>query len=336
MYFKDFTVSQLLPHQKKTGWLSVASRADGDVWRLPLLTITGVEGGPTLVVTAAVHGNEYEGIEAIPRIFAQIHPETLRGTLVMVPICNMPAYEAATRNSPIDGLNLARVFPGDAHGTITQQIAYWITERLIKAADFYIDLHSGSSEADLPTLVGYLHGDDGGDDEVGRRSLAGAEAFGAPVLWGHPRPVSPGRTVSTATAHNIPWLYTETPGGGRATRADVDCYVEGVLNVMRHLDMLTGDPQPRPLTHHLCGDGNLDQIINAPVAGFFRPKVNLLDRVEIGQTLGVIQDFFGDVLATIKAEEAGVVILLRRVPRVNVGNGVVQLTGRLIDVSLQR
>ena len=156
MHFEDFSIPTLPRNQKETHWLVVASRADGSEWRLPLLTISGVKPGPTLVVTAAVHGNEYEGVEAIPRIFAQLQPETLHGTLVMMPVCNMPAYEAATRNSPIDSLNLARVFPGDTHGTITQQIAYWITERLIKEADFFIDLHSGSPDADIPTLIGLV------------------------------------------------------------------------------------------------------------------------------------------------------------------------------------
>ncbi|MEM7031200.1 MAG: succinylglutamate desuccinylase/aspartoacylase family protein [Chloroflexota bacterium] len=329
MHFRDFSIPALLRNQKETNWLTVAPRVDGGEWRLPLLTITGREAGPTLVVTAAVHGNEYEGIEAIPQVFAQLQPEALRGTLVMMPVCNMPAYEAATRNSPIDGLNLARVFPGDEHGTITQQIAYWITERLIKAADFFIDLHSGSPEADVPTLIGYLHS----DDELGQRALAGAKAFGAPVLWGHPHPIPPGRTVSAATANNVPWLYTETPGGGRATVDDVECYVVGVRNVMRHLGMLEGDPQPRLMTHHLFGDGNLDQIINAPVAGLFRPSAALLDQVKAGQTLGIIQDFFGNPLAAVTAQQAGVVILLRRVPRVNVGDGVVQVTGQLIFTS---
>ena len=126
MLFSEFDLPNLPLGQKTTGWLEVATRADGGVWRLPLLYVTGQRPGPTLVVTAAVHGDEYEGVEAIPQIFQQIAPADLRGKLVMVPICNMPAYEAATRSSPIDGLNLARVFPGDVNGTITQRIAYWI------------------------------------------------------------------------------------------------------------------------------------------------------------------------------------------------------------------
>ena len=134
MHFQEFDISKLPSGKKATGWLEVASRADGGSWRLPLLYARGSATGPTLAVTAAVHGNEYEGVEAVPRIFDQVHPDALRGTLVMIAVCNMPAYEAGIRSSPIDDLNLARVFPGDAEGTITQRIAYWLTHRIIQPA----------------------------------------------------------------------------------------------------------------------------------------------------------------------------------------------------------
>lgn len=325
MHFENFDIPHLPRNRKETGWLEVASRPDGGVWQLPLLYVTGAADGPTLVVTAAVHGDEYEGVETIPHVFQQVEPNALRGTLVMVPVCNISAYEAATRSSPVDGLNLARVFPGDANGSITQCIAYWMTHKLIKHADFYIDLHSGGVAADIPTLIGYRHS----EDDMGRKSRAGAEAFGAPVLWGHPPEPAPGRTLSAATDFGVPSLYTEAPGGGRAKADDVACFTQGVLNVMKHLNMLDGQPQPRPTTHHLVGHGNLDMVISAPVAGYFRPKVALLDNVTAGQRLGVIQDFFGQVAAEITADRAGVVIMLRRIHRVHVGDGLAHITGTL-------
>ena len=322
MLFSAFDLPTLPPNAKMTGWLDVAGRADGGVWRLPLLYVTGQTAGPTLVVTAAVHGDEYEGVEAIPQIFQQIEPAHLRGKLVMVPVCNMPAYETATRSSPIDGLNLARVFPGDVNSTITQRIAYWMTEKLLKHAEFYIDLHNGGATYNIPTLIGYIHD----ESEIGQRSLAGAQAFGAPVLWGHPLPTAPGRTVSAATDFGVPWLYTEAPGGGYARPDDVACFVQGVINVMRWLGMLDGAPQPRPMTHHLFGDGNLDQVIDARVAGYFRAEVNLLDPVVAGQRLGVVRDLFGQVIQEVTADQNGVVIMLRRFHRVQVGDGLAQIT----------
>ena len=324
MEFRAFDISRIPSGEKRTGWLEVASRADGGTWRLPLLYVSGASDGPKLVVTAGVHGNEYEGVEAIPRIYEQVESNALHGTLVMVPVCNMPAYEAGTRNSPIDGLNLARVFPGDAHGTITHRIAYWLTHKLIKQAELFIDLHSAGVESNIPMMIGYLHS----EDEFGQRARAGAQAFGAPVLWGHPPPVTPGRSISAATEFGVPWLYTESPGGGRAGPDDVACYINGVLNVMKHLGMIPGEPHPQSTVHHLVGDGNLDFVISASAAGSFRPHVELLDEVSAGQRMGIIEDFFGQVVAEVTADRDGVIIFLRRLPQVNAGDGLVQVTGK--------
>ena len=93
-----------------------------------MLAAAGHGDGPTLAVLAGVHGDEYEGIRAIPRIFRALDQADLRGRLIAVPVCNVPAYRTATRSSPIDGLNLARVFPGDPRGTVTQRIAHVVTE----------------------------------------------------------------------------------------------------------------------------------------------------------------------------------------------------------------
>ena len=213
-----------------------------------------------MLVLGAVHGDEYEGVETIPEVFRRVAPDALRGALLMVPICNVPAYESVLRNSPIDGLNLARVFPGDPNGTITQRIAHWITQKLIKPADFIIDLHSGGVTAEIPSLIGFTHS----DDELGRRSRAGALAFGASVIWEHPPPMPPGRTLSAATDLGVPAIYTEAGGGGYARPSDVGCFTTGVINVMKHLDMLDGQPQTQPITHHLSGDGNMDSVISTP------------------------------------------------------------------------
>ncbi len=331
MHFQDFDVSQLPQNYEAMDWLDVAPRTDGSMWRLPLMAMTGATAGPTLLVIAGVHGDEYEGIAAIPRIFGrlQIQENPLRGTLLMLPICNKPAYEVAQRSSPIDGLNLARVFPGEEHGTVTQQIAYWITEKLLKQSDFLIDLHSAGIAYNIPTLIGYLHS----DDDLGQRSRAAAEAFGAPIMWGHPLPVPPGRSISAATDLGIPSLYTEAPGGGYTRSEDIECFITGVLNVMKHLGMIDGKLNPLPVTHHLLGDGNLDSVISAPIAGRFQTLVNLLDEVKKGDRIGKIQDPFGQIIAEITADQDGVVIMIRRLHRVNKGDGLLHLTNHYTDVA---
>lgn len=324
MHISQLDVTNLERGCKNAGWFDIAPRVEGGWWQLPLLSITGTEPGPTLVVSAGVHGDEYEGVEAIPRIADQVNPSQLRGTLLMVPVCNMAAYAVATRNSPIDGLNLARVFPGSETGTLTEQIAYWLTQKFFSAADFFIDLHSAGVVMDIPTLAGYIHS----DDDVGRRALAAAQVFGAPVLWGHPPPIPPGRSITAATELGVPCIYTEAAGAGRARPEDVDCFMRGVLNVMHHLDMLPGQPAAIPPYQHLLGDGNMDEVLSAPMAGYFRPHVELLQEVQTGQLVGTIHDPLGNTLTELHAQDDGIVIMRRGLHRVHGGDGLIHLTNR--------
>lgn len=322
IHIREFELDDLPRAGKRTDWLDIAARDDGGQWRLPLLTVIGADDGPTLLVLAGVHGDEYEGIAAIPQVYREIEPQHLRGRLIMAPVCNMPAYEAAQRSSPIDGHNLARVFPGDIGGTITKQIAAWLVEKLMRHADFLIDLHTGGLAHDLPLLIGYIH--DEGD--LGQASQRAATAFGAPVMWGHPLPTASGRSVATATSLGIPSIYTEAPGGSGCDPDVVACFRAGVINVMKHLGMISGELNQRRLTHHLVGDGNLDRVIHTSVDGFFQREASLLDPVQAGQRLGAVLDMTGKELARIKADQDGVIIMLRGLPRVQAGDGIAHIT----------
>jgi predicted deacylase len=304
--------------------LQVLRWADGSELSLPLSTVRGETEGPTLALLAGVHGDEYEGIRAIPEILDTIEPRELRGTILAVPCCNPPAYLSATRTSPIDGLNLARVFPGDPRGTATQRIAHVLAEQVIGPASFLVDLHSAGIAYTMPTLVGYA----ADDTPLGRASAAAARAFGAPVMWGHPHdPTATGRTVSEAGDRGIPWLYTEAAGGGRTRDDDVQCYVRGVLNVLRHLGMLPDAPEPTPPALHLLGRGNLDASLVAGVSGYFVSDVALLEPVRAGQRLGRILGFAGELLEEITAPDAGRVVLIRGLPKITAGEWTFSLTG---------
>src|SRR5699024_8030968 len=143
------------------------------------------------------------------------------------------AWAADSRESPSDGLNLARVFPGDPDGRPTERVAAVLTERLITGSDLVIDLHSAGKGFDMPLLAGYH----AGAGPVCERSGAAARVFGAPFLWQHPER-SRGRSLSVASDLGIPSFYVEGRGGGQVRRADLTCYVEGVLRVMQHLGMI--------------------------------------------------------------------------------------------------
>ena len=323
MDIRQFDPTTLPRGEKQLVALDVTTLPDGSTLRLTALTVTGRSAGPTVVVLAGIHGDEYEGMLAIPEIYRQLDPQALAGTVLAVPACNVPAFQSATRSSPIDGLNMARVFPGDPNGTLTQRIAYWLGERVMRHADLIIDLHSAGIAYNLPMLVGYY--DPG--DAVGRRARQVALNFGADVVWAHPD-IAPGRTMSFAAEHGIPGVYTEAPGAGRVRPQDFDTFVNGVLNALQVMGMLQGRPAAAPPTHRLRGSGDLDHIIAAGQSGLFVAHVQLLADVRAGQLLGEVRDLAGQTIEEIHSPADGVIITTRGLLRVHAGDGLFSLALR--------
>ncbi len=312
---------------KRAYYLDVAELPSGDTLRLAALVAKGAEPGPTLVALGGVHGDEYEGPHAARLAFDALDTGRMAGSFVGVPQCNVPAFAAGTRTSPIDGLNLARIFPGDAQGTITERIAYNLGEHVIAGCDFLIDLHSSGAPTAIAPLIGYYRG----DDDHGRKSLEAALAFGMPVLWGHPD-VGPGRTVSYAHERQIPWLYTESVGGGWLNQRHARMYADGVINVLKLLGVVEGEPNRKPPTHHLVGDSNNDVTAQTTLAsGYFVSEANVLDRVEKGDMIGRVVGLAGEVKDEIVAQSDGVIVLLRANPTVAAGEWICVVTGE-IDV----
>ncbi|WP_127584217.1 succinylglutamate desuccinylase/aspartoacylase family protein [Paenibacillus koleovorans] len=326
-----------LPPGSKTSVTLTFGDDNGLHTTLPVHVVRSASPGPTLLVIAAVHGDEYEGVHTAIRLIRDLHPAHIRGTVVVVPVVNMLAYDGIMRSTPEDGCNLARVFPGDPNGTITQRLAYHLRERFIRHADFLLDLHSGGTNYAVPELVGYYHND---GSEVGRRSRTAAEAFGMEVLWAHPE-VNPGRTLTSATELGVPWMYTEGFGGRRIREEEELHYREGVYRLMRHLGILPeGDAAgavpddlrealsrpPRPVKWRIAGDGNFDFSVESEVEGFFIPEAKLLDTVAEGERIGAIYDWDGTEKQAVIACVDGVVIMLTGTPRVGKNHFLYMLT----------
>lgn len=284
--------------------------------------LTGAEDGPVLAVLAGVHGDEYEGPLALAECLAELAPERLRGSILAVPVANPAAFAAGTRESPLDGRNLARCFPGRPDGDPSERLAHALTRDIIGRAGALIDLHSGGVAYEMAMLAGYP---DVGEQALRQRSRGLAEAFGAPVLWRHPQ-LDPGRTLSAAFHLGIPSMYTEGPGGGGAPADVVRCFREGVLRVATALGLWPG-PRVEPRQQwEWVGDGNTDAAVPAPATGLFRRRVACGQAVQTGQPLGEILSYTGEPLATLRAPGPGVVAMIRRTPRVAEGQGLFLLT----------
>lgn len=293
---------------------------------LRVFTLTGAQDGPVLALIGAVHGDELEGPLTLSALMRSIDPARLRGRLILCPAANPEALASSLRCSPSDGGNLARSFPGDPAGRPTEVLAHLIARKVIRPADALVDLHSGGGPLDCPVFAGY--GDDAG---TGLAARAIAQAFGAPVVWRHPAPMPPGRTLSEARDAGIPAIYVEA-GGGLCPPAPVLAHYDaGVRRVMAHLGMLDADPPaPAEAPRAVWGSGDLDAAIMAPVSGLCTCRVGLLDRIEAGTPCFDIADLDGNILARVKAEAEGIAMFLRRSRWVNRGD-LLMATARADD-----
>lgn len=312
----EFTLDQFARPGKYQATLDFD--AAGHAIQLPLLIVCGAAEGKMLVVTAGVHGDEYEGVLAIFETYRELDPGTLSGSLVMVPVANPPAFWNGTRTSPLDDGNLARVFPGFSDGPPTETIAWHLDQYILSTADFYLDLHSAGVKCLMPTLVGYHE-----PDPVAREA---ALVFGAPVVWCHPS-VAEGRTVSAAIARGIPALYTEARGAGRIDPEDLGVYRRGIRNLLRYLGMTPGVLEAVPTPLRIYGNGNIDASLTASIRGFLEPSVTLLQAVTSGQELGVLSDLHGNVIERYAAPDDGLVVLIHAFPVVQPGEPLFLVTG---------
>ena len=319
----EFRLADLPAGTKRRIHLQVDLLAGGQPLTFPALVVRGQQPGPTLLVNAATHGDEYEGIVAIQDMFEQLDPAMLRGTFCGIPVLNGLAFAAGTRESDIDHLNLARIFPGDPRGSPSMRIADAFQRYLLDQSDLYVDMHSGGNAYAIKELAGYQLR----PGELGERQRAAAIAFGVDLVWASE--ALPGRTLSSAGDHNLPAIYVELLGEGRCRPRDRATAIQGIQRVMAWLGMRDADlpPAPAPLVIETRGDqaGHLQVDHPSPVGGIFVPEVELWEQVAAGQRVGVVRHPDGTALAESPAARAGRVLYLRTFPRVFSGDGLVYI-----------
>jgi len=263
--------------------------------------IHGRVEGPTLVVTGGVHAAEYASIAAALDLGRSLDPRSLRGRVIVVPVMNMPAFTARSIYvCPLDGKNLNRVFPGDAQGTASDQIAAWTFANVIAQADYYADLHGGDLvEALVPFTIFFRSG----DARVDRSSLEMAKVFGIHFLVCSE---TAGSTFCAAARAGIPSILAESGGQGIWTPEDVGLLTTGLERLMRHLEMIPGGaPHPVPSTL-------LEQFLwlRSGHDGFWYPAVPVGEVVKKGQDLGRVKDVEGHVLQTAVSPADGRVLFI--------------------------
>jgi hypothetical protein len=287
------------PGEKRYGINEIA--VQGQPYQLPMWLINGSADGPTLVVTGGVHAAEYASIAAALDLGRALDPQRLRGRVIVVPVMNMPAFAARSIYvCPLDGKNLNRVFPGDARGTASDQIAAWVFTNVIAQADYYVDLHGGDLvEALVPFTIFFRSG----EARVDQISLEMAKVFGIHYLVCSE---TPGSTFCAAARAGIPSILAESGGQGIWTPEDVARLTNGVDRVMRHLEMMPGAASARE------SFTLLEQFLwlRSDHDGFWYPAVPVGEAVNKGQSLGRVTNVEGRLLQTAISPADGRVLFI--------------------------
>jgi len=212
--------------------ISVSTLASGTELVLPIHEVAGDRPGPVLGISAAIHGEEAVGVEIVYRFLTSYDLRGLAGRLRVLPVANPFSYAAITRNTPIDMMNLNRVFPGNPDGMLTEQMAHKMAEGFLGGLDYYVDLHAGGA---YPT-VDYVY-------IINAEPLS--RAFGSRLLY-RPKDAPTGTSISVTRAHNTPSVVVELGGGDVDQATYVRRGIAGLANILKTLRMLPGDPTPPP------------------------------------------------------------------------------------------
>lgn len=265
---------------------------------LPVWTIQGGQPGPTLVLTAGVHGCEYVGILALRALFDQISPEKVKGRLLLLPLVNSDGFYAGVKRVvPGDGKNINRAFPARANGTVTERIAYAIQTQIYPEADFLLDLHGGDANEAMTPLIFYP-----ADAEPSVRNTA---LLGAVHLEAGYRVPSTSRDglYSCAARRGVPALLMEVGGQGLWSQEQVAMELRSIYSLMGALDM-GGQAIPNDTQMEVL-EASYDV---AETEGLWFPEVFPGQRVAAGAVLGTVVSLDGELLQTIKVRWDGVVL----------------------------
>jgi predicted deacylase len=280
--------------------------------RLPLYVACGPKPGKTIVAIGGTHGDEYEGPVAYKNLINSFEPSTMaEGRLIVIPVLNLPAFYAARRESPIDGMNMNRAFPGNPRGSLTSRIAHFVTTEVLRRADVVIDIHSAGAPMEIARTMSF-HAV--ADPEKYKQFRETALLFGTPFVMIYTGEMGSGLLTEEAEAMGKITLGSELGYGASTDLDGVRWAHEGTLNVLRHNGVIEGDlvdvTPPGLDRQRVVRNTNINQWITAPVSGISEPLVRLGSYVTKGTPVTAIHDFerWDEPPTVIHADSDGYVI----------------------------
>ncbi|MSU90787.1 succinylglutamate desuccinylase [Rhodobacteraceae bacterium 2CG4] len=295
--------------ERRTIELPVSVLSDHTPVTMSVHVVHGRRAGPTLFVSASVHGDEVIGVEIVRRLLRTRDLKSVRGTLLVVPIVNTYGFLNHSRYLP-DRRDLNRCFPGSDSGSLAARLADVFTTEIVARSDVGIDLHSAAvHRTNLPQIR--ISPDN-------PKMLDLARAFGAPVIL--TSPVRDGSLRGSAAELGVDVLLYEAGEGLRFDELAVRVGVSGILRTMRHLEMLPAKRGAAARARSLRCDRS--RWVRAPVGGLLRAFRREGDIVAAGTVLGAVSDPFGEKDLPIKAVMDGIIIGRAMMPIVNEGDAV--------------
>ena len=298
--------------ERKTVLLESAALYDYTKLSIPVEIIRGKEPGPTLFISAAIHGDEINGVEVIRRLMKKTFLKNIKGTLILVPIVNVFGFNYKSRYLP-DRRDLNRSFPGSRRGSLASRLAYVFMKEIVNKSTHGIDLHTGAiHRTNLPQIRACL-------DHHETKELA--KAFGVPVVIDSS--LRDKSLREAARKKNVAMLLFE---GGQALRFEesvINSALKGCISVMHNIGMiekaLVGKKHLNPSDIYIA---KASYWTRAPQSGAFVAKKKIGEKIRVGDVLAIISDPFGKNEMKVLAEEDGILIGSALLPLVNQGDAM--------------
>lgn len=290
--------------------ISIARLPTQDRISLPIQVRHGRLEGPTIWMSAAVHGDEINGIEIIRRVLGRFKARDMAGTLLAVPVVNVFGFLDQQRALP-DGRDLNRSFPGSPKGSLTARLAHLFVTEIVERCKYGLDFHTGARHRSNLAQLRLDFEQEG--------ALDCARAFNPPFILDSR--VRDGSLRGYACKQGRTTLLFE---GGEALRYDEDVIqiaVAGTMNLLRHLKMLDGEIEAKATPI----ESVKSKWVRARRGGLFRPEISLGDRVAAKSVMGYVADVYGKTQSTVKAPFPGIVIGLLNNPLVYQGDALIHL-----------
>ena len=276
---------------KQQGFLQAPYSHNLGGWANVMIPITVVANGkgPTVLVLGGNHGDEYQGQVAAMKLARELQPEMITGRIIIIPSLNFPAARAATRLSPLDGMNMNRAFPGQPEGPVTSQVAHFLTTVIFPLCDAVIDIHSGGRSMEfLPCSHMHLVA----DADQRQKMLAAMLAWGTDFCFLYADIAGSGLLPVEAENQGKVVVTTELGGGEGVSAAVHRIAQHGLRNVLVHLGLLAGREVSRESLgkppSKLVSALNREDYILAPESGIYEVEIDLGELVSAGQRVGQI------------------------------------------------